>query len=82
VGEDFYASDHMATVIRSPYTDEVFGIIRVGLNVTNELLIRFFCICQILEKKLEFNEIVHHLQVYVDFNDSVRRKVLHNIVTI
>jgi len=38
-----------------------------------------FCICQILEKKWEYNEEVH--QLFIDFrkaHDSVRRKVLYN----
>jgi hypothetical protein len=39
------------------------------------------CICQILEKKLEYNETVH--QLFIDFKtayDSVRRDALYNIV--
>jgi hypothetical protein len=38
---------------------------------------KIFCIRQILEKKLEYNETVH--QLFTDFmkaNDSVRREVL------
>jgi hypothetical protein len=40
-----------------------------------------FCIRQILEKKWEYNEIVH--QLFMDFkiaHDSVRREVLYNIL--
>jgi len=40
-----------------------------------------FCICQILEKKWEYNEEVHHL--FIDFKkayDSVRRDVLYKIL--
>jgi len=40
-----------------------------------------FCICQILEKTLEYNEDVH--QFFIDFKkayDSVRREVLHKIL--
>ena len=40
-----------------------------------------FCICQILEKKWEYNEAVHRL--CVDFNkayDSIRMEVLYNIL--
>jgi hypothetical protein len=33
------------------YVDEIIGIISVGFNVTDQLLIRFFLIRQILEKK-------------------------------
>jgi hypothetical protein len=39
-----------------------------------------FCICEILEKKWEYNETVH--QLFVDFKkayDSVRMEVLYNI---
>jgi len=40
-----------------------------------------FCICQILQKKWEFNEAVH--QLFIDLkkaNDSIRREVLYNIL--
>jgi hypothetical protein len=40
-----------------------------------------FCICQILEKKWEYNDTVH--QQFIDFKkayDSVWRKVLYNIL--
>jgi hypothetical protein len=40
-----------------------------------------FCICQIPEKKWEYNEVVH--QLFIDFKkayDSVRREVLYNIL--
>ena len=40
-----------------------------------------FCICQILEKKWEYNKVVHHL--FIDFKkayDSVRKEVLYNIL--
>ena len=40
-----------------------------------------FCIRQILEKELEYNETVHHL--FIDFKkgyDSARREVLYNIL--
>jgi hypothetical protein len=57
------------------------GIISVGSNVTDQVLIRI-CIQQTLEKKWEYNETVH--QLFVDFKkayDSVRREVLNNILT-
>ena len=41
----------------------------------------FYCIHQILEKKWEYNEVVH--QLFIDFKkayDSVRREVFYNIV--
>jgi hypothetical protein len=40
-----------------------------------------FCICQILEKKWNYNERVY--QLFIDFKkayDSVRREVLYNIL--
>jgi hypothetical protein len=42
---------------------------------------QIFCISQILEKKWEYNEIVH--QLFIDFKkayDSVRREVLYSII--
>ena len=56
------------------------GIINVDSDATGRLLI-IFCIRQILEKKLEYNEAVH--QHFIDFKkayDSVRREVLYNIL--
>jgi hypothetical protein len=40
------------------------------------------CICQILEKKWEYTEVVH--QLFIDFKkayNSVRREALYNIIT-
>jgi hypothetical protein len=42
---------------------------------------QMFCIHQILEKKLEYNETVHYL--FIDFKkayDSVKRKVLYSFL--
>jgi hypothetical protein len=42
---------------------------------------RIFCNCQVLRKKLEYNETVH--QLFMDLKksyDSVRRGELHNIL--
>jgi hypothetical protein len=42
---------------------------------------QIFCICQIMEKKWECNETVHHL--FIDFKkayDSVRKEVLCNML--
>jgi hypothetical protein len=58
------------------------GIISVGFNVTVQNTDQIFCICQILEKKWEYNERVH--QLFIDFKrtyDSVRTEVLYNILT-
>ena len=56
------------------------GIVNVAFDATGRLLIILFCIRQILEKKWEYNEEVHHL--FIDFKkayDSVRREVLYKI---
>jgi hypothetical protein len=53
----------------------------VGFVVTNQLLIRFSCIPQILEKKWEYNETVH--QLFIDFKKTyypVSKEVLYNIL--
>jgi hypothetical protein len=66
----------------SPYADEIVGVISVGFNITHQLLIRYSCICQILEQKWEYNVTVH--QLFIDFKiacDSVRRKEQHYIFT-
>jgi hypothetical protein len=52
---------------------KLMGIISVGLCITDYLQIRYICIHKIMEKKLEYNETVHHL--FIDFKkdyDSVR----------
>jgi hypothetical protein len=54
----------------------------VGFDVTDQLLIRSFFICQILDKKWEYNETVH--QLFIDFKKayySARRELLYNILT-
>jgi len=55
-------------------------IISVHIDTTGKLKI-IFCINQILEEKLEYNEAVH--QIFIDFkkaHDSVRREFLYNIL--
>jgi hypothetical protein len=49
----------------------------VDFYVTHQLLDQIFCIHQILEKKCEYNEMLH--QLLIDFKkvyDSMRREVL------
>ena len=56
---------------------KLLGVINVDSDTTGRLLITF-CIRQILEKKLEYDEAVH--QLFIDFKkayDSVRREVLY-----
>jgi hypothetical protein len=65
-----------------PYIDQIIGTISVGFDITDQVLIRFFCIHQILEKKWEYSEPVH--QLFIDFKkayDSVKRKALYSILT-
>jgi hypothetical protein len=50
---------------------------RIKRSTTDQI----FCICQILEKKLEYSDTVH--QIFIDFKkayDSVRREVLYSIL--
>jgi hypothetical protein len=59
---------------------KLLGIISVGFDVTDQLLIRFFAFVRYWRKKWEYNETVH--QLFSDFKkwyDSVRRELLHNI---
>jgi hypothetical protein len=59
---------------------KLLGIISVGFQITDQLLISFL-IHQILEKKWEYNETVHQLLIdYKKTYDSVRREVLYNVV--
>jgi hypothetical protein len=60
---------------------KLLGIISVGFNITDQVLVRFVCIRQILKTKLKYNETVH--QLFINFKtayDSVRREVLNNIL--
>jgi hypothetical protein len=60
---------------------KLLGIIIVGSSITDQLLVRFVCIHQVLEEKLEYIETVH--QLFIDFKkayDSVRREILYNIL--
>jgi hypothetical protein len=56
---------------------KLLGIISVGFDITDQLLIRFFNSIDTGEK-WEYRETVHHL--FIDFKkayDSVRREVLY-----
>ena len=64
-----------------PYAEEVIGDHQCGFRHNSLTTDHIFCICQILEKKWEYNEALHHL--FIDFKkayDSVRREVLYNIL--
>jgi len=64
-----------------PYAKEIIGDHQCGFQRNRLTVDHIFCICQILEKKWEYNEPVH--QLFIDFNeayDSVRREVLYKIL--
>jgi len=65
----------------TPYAEEVIGDHQCGFRRNRSTTDHIFCIRQILEKKLEYNEAVH--QLFIDFKDaydSVMREVLYNIL--
>jgi hypothetical protein len=65
----------------SPYIDYITGDHQCGFRHNQSTTSQINCIRQILEKKWKYNETVHHL--FIDFKkayDSVRRKVLYNIL--
>ena len=62
-----------------PYAEEVTGDHQCGFRCNRSTTDHIFCIRQILEKKWEHNEALHHL--FIDFKkayDSVRREALYN----
>jgi len=64
-----------------PYAEEVIGDHQCGFRRNRSTTDHIFCIRHILEKKWEYNEVVH--QLFIDFKkayDSVRREVIYNIL--
>jgi len=64
-----------------PYAKEIIGDHQCGFRRNRLTIDQIFCICQILEKKWEFNEPVH--QLFIDFRkayDLGRREVLYKIL--
>ena len=64
-----------------PYTKGIIGDLQCGFRLNRSIVDHIFCIRQILEKKWDYNEEVHHL--CVDFKkayDSDRREVLYKIL--
>jgi hypothetical protein len=62
------------------YAEEIIG--DIGFRRNRSTTDHIFCIRQILEKKLKYNEVMQ--QLFVDFKksyDSIRREVLYNILT-
>jgi len=63
------------------YAEEIVGDHQCGFRLNRSKTGHIFCIRQTLEKKWEYNEVVHNLSI--DFrkaSDSVRREVLYNIL--
>ena len=64
-----------------PYAEEVIGDHQCGFRRNMSTTDHTFCIRHIIGEKWEYNEAVHHF--FIDFKkayDSVRRKVLYNIL--
>ena len=65
----------------TPYTEEIIGDRQCGFRRSRPTTDHIFCICQILQKKWEYNEAVHQLLTDVKkAYDSVRREVLYNVL--
>ena len=65
----------------TPYAEEIIGDHQCGFQHNRATTDHILYICQILEKKWEYNEAVY--QLFIDFKkayDSVRREVLYNIL--
>ena len=52
----------------TPYAEETIGDHQRGLRRNRSITDHIFCIRQILEKKLEYNEAVH--QLFIDFKQA------------
>jgi len=61
----------------TPYADEIIEDLRCGFRCNRSTTDHIFCIRQILEKKREYNEAVHHL--FMDFMKAYD-SVLYNIL--
>jgi hypothetical protein len=65
----------------TPYAEEIIRDHQCGFLHNRSTTNHIFCVCQILEKKWEYNAAVH--QLFIDVKnayDSVRREVLYNIL--
>jgi hypothetical protein len=66
----------------TPYAKEIIGCHQCGFRSNLSATDHIFCTRQILEKKWEYNEAVHQLNI--DFKKaygSFRREVMYNILT-
>jgi hypothetical protein len=64
----------------TPYVSGIIGDHQCGFHHNRSTTDQIFYICQIVEKKWEYNGAVH--QLFIDFKkayDSVKREVLYNI---
>jgi hypothetical protein len=60
---------------------KLLGIISVGSDITDQLLIRFSAFIRYWRKKWEYSKTVH--QLFIDFKkayDSVRKEVMYKIL--
>ena len=65
----------------TPHAEEIIGDHQFVFGRNRSTTDHLFCIRQMLEKKWEYNEVVH--QLFIDFKkayDSVRKEVLYNIL--
>ena len=65
----------------TPYAEQIVGDHQCGFGRNRSTTHHIFCICQILEKKWEYNEAVH--QFFIDFKKayvSVRSDIFYNIL--
>jgi hypothetical protein len=53
----------------APYIDEIIEDHQYGFQYNRSITDKIFCICQILEKKLECNRTAHHL--FYKFQESL-----------
>ena len=65
-----------------PYADEIIGDHQCGYRRDGSTTDHIFCICQMLEKKWEYNEAAEY-QLFIDLKKaygSIRKQVLYNIL--
>jgi hypothetical protein len=63
------------------YAEDIIGDHQCGFRRNRSTTGHIFCICQILEKKWEYNEAAH--QLFVDFKQvyiSIRREIFNNVL--
>jgi len=64
-----------------PYAKEIIGYYQCGFRRNRSTTDHIFCIRLVLEKKCEYNEVIHQLFIYFETAyDSVRRETLYKIL--